>query len=519
MSSRIERLPAELVDNICSFSSLHDVCSLRQTCSTLAHKTYPYFGDEIFHDFHLMLTSEGLQTLEYVASHDVFRHSVKTLWVLPAVFCGGYTWTSDQLRVLTAGGGMMTGQLHQPPATSQSLDVASSLSPQSRHALYNAVVMDHIHTFLPWSQDGSDSITPLQLTLEKCLPLLTNLQNVGLSDTDGSPNTPWGPWNGSLRGAQTLETQLGFDPISPRFPRQAFVFSQTVVGPFRAKLFQSIILSTLLSAIGSSQTPIKTLRIESPIVVEQGLFLTPAEEASVKPILRELKDLVVSLSTTISTQADWENICLSKEDVDYFLKESTLWARKSLRPGKGRCDLVPLLSHTSSTLRKLQLNFSSEAKIIFDLAVRQGAWAANFKSISELFAFSHLSSLRLANAYTTASSFKRMMATTSETLKELFLENITWKREHALPTPQTDDYQVESLQVAGEICECLRHHSGLEAVVLAGWSFENHPITIIYPTDIGHVIWNDEGFQAWSYKSSRDGMSFRQWIEMLRFYA
>lgn len=58
------------------------------------------------------------------------------------------------------------------------------------------------------------------------------------------------------------------------------------------------------------------------MVVEQGLFLTAAEEAAVIPILRQVQHLAVSLSTSISTQADWENICLSNENVDYFLQNS-----------------------------------------------------------------------------------------------------------------------------------------------------------------------------------------------------
>lgn len=40
-------------------------------------RTYGYFADQVFHDFYLALTSDGLRALVYVAGHEVFSKHVK----------------------------------------------------------------------------------------------------------------------------------------------------------------------------------------------------------------------------------------------------------------------------------------------------------------------------------------------------------------------------------------------------------------------------------------------------------
>ena len=243
----------------------------------------------------------------------------------------------------------MAGRLSQPPPATQTRSVGSSLDLESRYTLYKGVVSDHIRTFLPGSQAGGDSKTPLQLTLEKCLPLLPNLQGVGLRDIENGSNEPWWPCNGSFRGTKALEAHLGFNPVFPLFSAQTLLFAQSTIGPIRERLIKSIVLSTLLSAIGSTQTQLESIQICCPMVVDNGLFLTPEEEAAVVPILRQLKHLFVSLYPPIDTEKDWKQICFSKENVDFFLRETKLWAHKGSRPGKGRCELLPFLSQVSST--------------------------------------------------------------------------------------------------------------------------------------------------------------------------
>lgn len=70
-------LPPELWNQICRQLSIEDVCALRLSCSAWKLATYDYFADQVFHDFYLTLTSDGLRALEYVAGHNIFSTHVR----------------------------------------------------------------------------------------------------------------------------------------------------------------------------------------------------------------------------------------------------------------------------------------------------------------------------------------------------------------------------------------------------------------------------------------------------------
>ncbi|KAJ5336752.1 uncharacterized protein N7506_004774 [Penicillium brevicompactum] len=70
-------LPPELWNQICQSLSIEEVCALRLSCIAWSLGTYDYFADQLFHDFYLTLTSDGLRALEYVAGHKVFSAHVK----------------------------------------------------------------------------------------------------------------------------------------------------------------------------------------------------------------------------------------------------------------------------------------------------------------------------------------------------------------------------------------------------------------------------------------------------------
>lgn len=70
-------LPPELWNQICQSLSIEEICALRLSCIAWSLGTYDYFADQLFHDFYLTLTSDGLRALEYVASHKIFSAHVK----------------------------------------------------------------------------------------------------------------------------------------------------------------------------------------------------------------------------------------------------------------------------------------------------------------------------------------------------------------------------------------------------------------------------------------------------------
>ncbi|KAJ5823309.1 hypothetical protein N7447_005649 [Penicillium robsamsonii] len=100
MRNAINSLPPELWNQICRRLKIKHVCALRLSCSAITLGTYDYFADRVFHDFYLALTSDGLRALKYVAGHGIFETHVKRLWIVPSLFCAGYTWTLDDIKRL-----------------------------------------------------------------------------------------------------------------------------------------------------------------------------------------------------------------------------------------------------------------------------------------------------------------------------------------------------------------------------------------------------------------------------------
>lgn len=63
-------LPPELLIDICHDFELSDLCAIRLTCKAVALKTREYFAKHVFKIIHVAITTEGVQFLQNIATHE-----------------------------------------------------------------------------------------------------------------------------------------------------------------------------------------------------------------------------------------------------------------------------------------------------------------------------------------------------------------------------------------------------------------------------------------------------------------
>ncbi|CAI7615908.1 unnamed protein product [Penicillium glandicola] len=579
MERSIRSLPIELWDQICQSLELQDLCALRQSCRALTVVTDRYFASYIFNEFYLVLTSDGLRELRYLADHKVFSKHVKKLWIVPSLFCANYTWTLDDFKRVVKSKKHMRSRT-KPALIKNRHTLAPDIAIEDRYVIYKDAVRDHFQILLSSTDGTSSTKIPFQDALESCLPSFSNLCVAGLRNYYGHWKSKKIPRR--TIGIAKLQRQLGFNPIYPE-PPSNITSEQVRSSCSRGSLFQSYVFSTLMAALGTTQTRIETLETSGGMMVDDSLSLTLAEEQAFTPVLQQLQHLSVRILSAHTQDSERNQLCKDEEEVRFLLsprKKSRLltlflprswkrkknhperatgglfslllprsWKRRNNRhkgekngllplllprsvsrkerknhPERGRHRLLPLLAQAASSIESLELSMrlaNSNHPSLCQHTSGLDLADAHFDWVARHFRFSRLSSLSLYHVVTTVPSFKKFLETALHTLKILTLGSITWTSDLTIDpmiSPyQRREHQDEGLRTCQEVCAYLRDHSLLNRLKITMWSYQRERIMLIDPVYEGRQSRSSFRPGTVLYDAKWEEIDFPEWIDQLRF--
>ncbi|KAK9860696.1 hypothetical protein MYU51_005871 [Penicillium brevicompactum] len=527
-------LPPELWNQICQSLSIEEVCALRLSCIAWSLGTYDYFADQLFHDFYLTLTSDGLRALEYVAGHKVFSAHVKRLWVIPTLFCGEYTWTPDDIHRHVEM--LWARERHQRQLASlRSLPGSSSrdrilpkksvyhgraslskLANERRHLVYKNAVLDHFQVLLSFPDTPSAGKPRFRDALERCLPFFSNLQTVGLRHCAGHPSdetTKRYPM--IVRGIRGLQGKLGFNPVLPDARQNPAPCHTHLISP-GGTLLLSFVLSMLLAALGMTQTRVVALENSEWIMVDDGLLLTRLEEEAVAPIFQQLQKISVRVLSAHTEHIErW--ILRQEEEATCLLQGSVVWGEKKNRTETENNRLLPLLARAAPNIKSLFLDMCANRLSLHRFLRAQSGLDlldAHFEWISENFKFCRLTQLSLQSIITTAPSFKRFLQTATHTLKHLVLNSLILTSEYKPSHPGESELEYEGRRVWKEIFIYLRDHSRIQYFKISQPGYQNGRLLLRDPLHDGpRPLPNYWDMRC--YDISHDKFSWGQWINQL----
>ncbi|OOF99074.1 hypothetical protein ASPCADRAFT_2498 [Aspergillus carbonarius ITEM 5010] len=262
-------LPPELVGIICSYLDLSHWCALRLTCRALYSKSLDAFSDGVFKNISFLVTTESLQRLQKIATHDVFRLRVQELWLVPELFGGLYEidlarFPHTSLMKRLANGRTLTAA-----------DIEAS------HAAYQAIVADHLNTL------EADSLSDV---LQICLRNFENLAVFGLRYRHVSHLAS--KTNARCLGLRKLEERLN---CNRTHPLRRFGDSHTRVAQSHALAFSAFVRAAIASDRGV--TRLYTCRHQCCGLAPQNMTLTPAQFESLLRLLKQLKELHLCICT------------------------------------------------------------------------------------------------------------------------------------------------------------------------------------------------------------------------------
>ncbi|CAG8947804.1 unnamed protein product [Penicillium salamii] len=529
-------LPPELWNQICQNLTIKDVCALQLSCSAWRLRTYGYFADQVFHDFCLALTSDGLRALEYVAGHEVFSKHVKRLWVMPSLFGGDYTWKLDDMKrqvELQQRKGQccrphpfrftLRSPCHERDGPQRSIDdrlaARSKLSIEDRYMVYKDAVFDHFQVLLSSSDIPSTGKSRFRDMLDSCLPSLSNLRAVGLRNSAGHSNDRTGRrYRMVVRGISNLRNQLGFNPVQPNVSPNALPYCARS-SSCRGSLFQSHVFSTLLAALGTTHTRVAGIETSGGIMVDDGLSLTPSEEELLPPILKHLQTLSVRISSAHTQDNERQFLREDEEKSTLLLRDSVIWGEMKNRLETDNNRLLPLLAQAAPSIKTLNLTMRAPGITLpklqhdsknFDLP------DAHFDWISENFKFCRLTKLSLCDIITTVPLLKQFLQTSLHTLRYLNLDLFVLTSETETSTTQDGELEDEGQRVWQEVFGYLRDHSKIQHLSINFLGYQNK--RMLFRDPINDVPTKHPRYStSMCYDKSHDKTSFGEWIDQLEF--
>lgn len=409
-------------------------------------------------------------------------------------------------------------------STYRRLSSRSKLSMADRWKVYKDAVLDHFQVLLSSRETPSTGELCFRNTLERCLPSFSNLHTAGLRNhlsylrDEKSKRYPM-----VTREISSLQNQLGFNPFSPNLLQNAAAV-RGLKSPYQGGLFHSYVFSTLLVALGATQTRVAALENFDEIMVDDGLSLTTSEEEVVTPLLQQLESLSVRISSAHTQYDERQKLHKDGKKVKSLLRKWEIWEEKNNRPETEINRLLPLLAEAAPSIKSLDLTMST-----FDITLHEflqdqsdlDLLDAHFDWVSENFKFRRLTKLSLGNIIATLPSLKKFLQTTLHTLQHLTFNSFILTSESNLLISREEELQNEGQRAWREIFVYLRVHCEIQYFEIKNLGYHSgyrkESILFEVPSHTGPDEY-PKSFRPTCYDTSHDTISFGAWIDQLEFH-
>jgi hypothetical protein len=262
----ITNLPLELLTHICEDLEFKDWGAFRTTCRQIHDNTLEAYVTRYFRRITLLLTCEGLDRLEQIATSKTLRSSVEEIWIIPNLL---EPWAQlDKATFTKVDPRRHMLRWERLPTTEESNEMKAEL--EALFAVFDTTMKEH-NNILQYSG--------LFTSLEKCLPRLKNAVTLGLR--------PYATYFLLNRASHSDFTCLGLREMKSQFKYQDFPsLNQTM--PYMS---YGLAFSQLLNAIMKSSQKIHALHTCSRIFCGMNLEHLQLSEAQYQLLLPLLKDL------------------------------------------------------------------------------------------------------------------------------------------------------------------------------------------------------------------------------------
>ncbi|KAJ5771681.1 hypothetical protein N7520_002210 [Penicillium odoratum] len=373
----ITSLPLELLNFICEYLEPQDWGALRITCRHIHGNTLEAYTTRYFKRISLLLTREGLDRLEHIASSKTLRGSVEEIWIIPNLFESG-------IRLDKAKFTNMENRNHQLRWGGIST-MAKSDETQAEllaFVVYKAIMKEQQAILDSWGFFG---------TLEKCLPRLENAVTFGVRfhATHFLLNTAKHS-DLTCLGLRELKSQFNYS-VYKTFPMIQRVPYMLYDLPF-SQLLNAIIKSNRkVQALQTCGHAFRAFRSDRLCGMNLKSFQLPESEYQL--LLPLLKDL-----TTL-------HMCIRLKEYEQESFDEKTFKR-----------LLNVLVTVAPTLKTLTFAQWSPIEELSPLY---------FKNLSQRIQFSQLEELDLHSIEVTVNSLEEFLRTAAPTLKRLSLELVS----------------------------------------------------------------------------------------------
>lgn len=481
----ITKLPVELLTRVCEYLEPQDRTALRVTCHHIHNLTLETFTTN-FKKISVLLTREGLECLEGIAASENLRGSVQEICVVPNLFDG---WPLLDRAAFTNSELMNMPIDIQLNITPEKLNVFNA-ELETRFAVYEAALADHRAIL-----DSS----ALFDTLEKCLPRLENVVDVGIR----SHPIPFLLHESEHTSFRCLGLRALRDLLSP-----ADKYKHWPMVQFRLEMLSmphGLAFSQLLNAIIQSKRKVKSLhtcRVHCCGLNLGSLRLPASHYESLLPLLKDLTTL--HMCVRIRGQEGEEE----EFDEDTFKR------------------LLGILVTAAPTLKILTFaQWSSMEELS----------PTYFKGLSQKICFSRLEELHLHSIEVTVNTLEDFLRTATSTLRRLSLRLVSLVDATTSldPGPMTDnraswgpslstEAQAEIARLWKRVFEFWADHLNLKSVQLSILGYRGREILLkddLYKErgqPDAKIPTSGLNLKDFSFDAERASVSFKEWITQLR---
>ncbi|KAJ5272396.1 hypothetical protein N7478_007521 [Penicillium angulare] len=364
----ITDLPLELLTRICEHVEPQEWGALRITCRQIYDHTLEAYATRYFKRVTLLLTREGLDRLEHVASSEIFRRSVEEIWIIPNLFDH---WAGlDKADFTKVNNMKWVLRLGRPPTVEEKNEDQAAL--EALFAVFEATMVEHRAILESPGLLGR---------LEKCLPRLENAITLGLRryDTRFLLNTARNT-DFTCLGLQALKSHFNFKIVPMHIQTLSHI-------PY------SLVFSQLLNAVIKSSRKVKSLHTCGHNFCGMALESFQLPESQDQSLLPLLKDL-----TTL-------HICIRLRDHEQENLDENTFNR-----------LLNIMFTASPTLKTLHFAQWSPIEELSPLY---------FKNVSRRIQFTQLEELHLHSIEVTVNSLEEFLRKAAPTLKRLSLRLVS----------------------------------------------------------------------------------------------